>query len=97
MLISAAIAVEAVQARATTTLGEGVLRQAPALGAVAVVPDLPASDLETRAALAANLINLGNQLSDQGRHGEALAATEEGVAMFRALADTGPAFRAQLA
>jgi tetratricopeptide (TPR) repeat protein len=42
--------------------------------------DLLASDLEARAALAANLINLGNQLSDQGRHGEALAPTEEGGA-----------------
>lgn len=69
----------------------------PGLDAVAAVPDLPAIDLEARAALAANLINLGNQLSDQGRHGEALAATEEGVAMFRALADEGPAFRAPLA
>ena len=36
----------------------------------------------------AALINLGNQLSDQGRHREALAATEEGVALLRELAAT---------
>ena len=41
--------------------------------------------------LAASLTNLGNRLADLGRYDEALAATEEAVAIRRALADACPA------
>jgi hypothetical protein len=68
---------------------------APALEAIAAVPDLPAMEMASRGALADNLIILGNQLGDLGRHEEALPLTEEGVAMFRALAEEKPAFRAR--
>jgi tetratricopeptide (TPR) repeat protein len=41
--------------------------------------------------LAASLTNLGNRLADLGRYDEALAATQESVAIRRALADACPA------
>jgi hypothetical protein len=55
MVFSGVIAQEAVHTRPTPTLGASILRQTAALEAVAIVPDLPASEHEARGALAGNL------------------------------------------
>ncbi|MFJ4795145.1 tetratricopeptide repeat protein [Kitasatospora purpeofusca] len=47
--------------------------------------------------LAASLTNLGNRLSEVGRRGQALAATEEAVGIYRRLAQADPSFERDLA